>query len=113
MPRKSRTKGLAEERKTVRLLQAYGLTARKDSRTGYAGHDATVTLMGTERRVQIKVRGDGFRQLYSWLDEGADVLILRGDRKQSLVVLPMKLAAEVAAKAAATGEASKEGRSAV
>jgi hypothetical protein len=41
-------------------------------------------------------RGNGFRELYRWLD-GADLLIVRSDRREPLVVLPMKLAPEIAA----------------
>ena len=46
----------------------------------------------------MKCRADGFRELYKWL-EARDLLIVRADRKEPLVVLPLKLAAEIAAKA--------------
>jgi hypothetical protein len=44
----------------------------------------------------VKCRGNGFRELYKWLD-GADFLIVRADRRELLVVIPFKLAAEIAA----------------
>jgi Holliday junction resolvase len=110
----SRRKGAAEERALVRYLQARGFAAEKSSRTGYAGHDLTVPVLGRDRRVEVKVRGNGFRRLYEWLD-GADLLIVRADRREPLVVLPMRLAAEIAAAAEGrktTGEGRKvcEGR---
>jgi hypothetical protein len=52
------------------------------------------------RLVEVKCRANGFRELYAWLN-GADLLIGRADRRAPLVVLPLRLAAEVAAKAEA------------
>jgi hypothetical protein len=43
----------------------------------------------------LKCRGDGFHQLYTWLD-GADLLIVRADRSEPLVVIPLRLAVEIA-----------------
>ena len=62
---------------------------------GRFGGDVSVPLLGIDRRVEVKCRGDGFRQLYAWLD-GADFLIVRADRSEPLVVLPLKLATEIA-----------------
>ena len=52
-------------------------------------------LLGIDRRIEVKVRGNGFRQLYGWLD-GRDVLIVRADRREPLCILPLRLAAEIA-----------------
>jgi hypothetical protein len=43
----------------------------------------------------VKCRGHGFRELYSWLDR-RDVLIVKADRREPLVVVRLSLAAEVA-----------------
>jgi hypothetical protein len=43
----------------------------------------------------VKARADGFRELYSWLD-GRDVLIVKADRQEPLVVVRMSLAAAIA-----------------
>ena len=51
----------------------------------------------------MKVRADGFRELYSWLS-GRDVLIAKADRLEPLVVLRMSLAAEIACKKATDEE---------
>jgi hypothetical protein len=80
----------------VRYLQAKGLSAEKTSRTGYSGTDISLDLLGIERRVECKVRSHGFRQLYEWLGN-ADLLIVRADRKEPLVVIPLWLASEIAA----------------
>jgi hypothetical protein len=92
---KSRRKGSRNERTLVRLLQAEGFAAEKCSRTGYAGPDLTMPLLGVDRSVEVKCRADGFRELYKWLD-GADFLIVRCDRHDPLCVVPLRLAVEVA-----------------
>jgi Holliday junction resolvase len=94
----SRRKGNRAELALVRLLQSAGFAAEKCSRTGYSGPDLSVPLLGVDRRVEVKVRGDGFRQLYAWL-AGADLLIVRADRREPLVILPLKFAVEIAAAA--------------
>jgi hypothetical protein len=43
----------------------------------------------------VKCRANGFRELYAWL-EGRDFLVIRADRNQPLVIVPLKLAAEIA-----------------
>ena len=43
----------------------------------------------------MKARADGFRELYSWLD-GRDVLIVKADRREPLVIVRLPLAAEIA-----------------
>jgi hypothetical protein len=40
-------------------------------------------------------RGNGFRELYAWLLD-RDFLIVRADRLEPLVVIPLRLAAEIA-----------------
>jgi Holliday junction resolvase len=92
---RSRRKGQREENALVRYLQDRGFAAEKSSRTGYTGHDLSIPLLSIDRKVEVKVRADGFRELYTWL-AGADLLIVRADRREPLVVVPLKLAAEIA-----------------
>jgi hypothetical protein len=96
--RASRRKGATEERAMVRYLQARGFSAEKSSRAGYRGPDLTVPLLGIERVVEVKCRANGFRELYAWLAD-RDILIVRANRREPLVVLPMWLASEIAAEA--------------
>jgi hypothetical protein len=49
----------------------------------------TIVLPIADRdlEVEVKTRAGGFRELYGWLD-GRDVLILKPDRQEPLVLLP-------------------------
>jgi len=51
--------------------------------------------LGRDLCVEVKARADGFRELYWWLNE-RDVLIVKADRKEPLVVVRLSLAAEIA-----------------
>jgi Holliday junction resolvase len=103
--RTSRQKGNRLERAVVRALQEAGLAAERVPLSGAArgrfSGDLSVPLLGVDRRVEVKARANGFRQLYDWLN-GADFLIVKADRLEPLVVLPLKLAAEIAALAEKT-----------
>jgi len=103
--RASRDKGNRAERALVRFLQERGFAAERVPLSGAAGGsylgDLTVPLLGTDRVVEVKVRARGFSQLYDWLT-GRDLLIVRADRSEPLVVIPLKLAAEIASKAEGT-----------
>jgi Holliday junction resolvase len=95
----SRQKGNRGERALVRYLQDRGFAAERMPLSGaargrFAG-DLSVPVLGVDRRVEVKVRGNGFRELYARLD-GRDLLIVRADRAEPLVVIPLKLAAEIA-----------------
>ena len=96
--RASREKGNRGERAVVRFLQDRGFAAERVPLSGSArgrfGGDVSIPLLGADRRVEVKCRGSGFRQLYDWL-EGRDFLIVRADRRELLVVIPLKLAAEI------------------
>jgi Holliday junction resolvase len=98
--RSSRDKGNRTERALVRLLQERGFGAERVPLSGAArgrfGGDVSVPLLGHDYRVEVKCRGAGFRQLYAWLDS-ADLLVVKADRLEPLVVVPLKLAAEIAA----------------
>jgi hypothetical protein len=96
--RRSRDKGARAERAIVRLLQAQGVVAEKISGMYKPGADLRVPLLAIDRAVEVKCRATGFRQLYDWLD-GRDVLIVKADRQEPLVVLRMSLAAEIACQA--------------
>jgi hypothetical protein len=100
--RSPRQKGNRAERALVRFLQERGFAAERVPCSGSAGGsycgDVTVPLLGTDRRIEVKVRANGFRNLYDWLIE-RDFLVVRADRREPLVVLPLRLAAQIAAMA--------------
>ena len=62
------------------------------------GADVSMPLLGSDRAVEVKCRAAGFRQLYDWLDE-RDILIVKSDRQEPLVVVRMSLAGEIAKRA--------------
>jgi Holliday junction resolvase len=96
--RRSRDKGARTERAIAKVLQANGLAAAKISRTYQPGYDIVLSLSGRDFCVEVKADGD--RDLYTWLHE-RDILIVKADRQEPLVVLRMSLATEIAKGAAA------------
>lgn len=93
--RRSRDKGARTERAIIRLLQAQDIAATKISGMYKPGADVCVPLLGTDRAVEVKCRATGFAQLYDWLNE-RDILIVKADRREPLVVLRLSLATEIA-----------------
>jgi Holliday junction resolvase len=100
MSKRSRDKGNRTERSIVHALQNAGFAAERVPLSGAArgrfGGEVSVPLLGIDRRVEVKARGNGFRRLYNWLGEH-DFLIVKADRLEPLVVLRLKFAAEIAA----------------
>ena len=97
--RASRDKGNRMERALVLQLQAAGFAAERVPLSGSAGGsylgDLTVPLLGRDLCVEAKARKDGFRELYRWLAE-RDLLVVKADRREPLVVIPLRLAIEIA-----------------
>jgi hypothetical protein len=60
----------------------------------FAG-DIALPLMGRDLCVEVKARADGFRELYCWLKE-RDVLVVKADRQEPLVIVRLSLAAQFA-----------------
>ena len=89
--------GLRSRRKGVRveLAIAKHIGARRISRAYKAGHDLELPL-GDDRmlRIECKARADGFSALYRWLDE-RDLLIVKADRQEPLVILRLSLARQI------------------
>jgi Holliday junction resolvase len=93
--RRSGSKGARTERSVVNALQADGIAAVRVPLSGAVAGDIVLPLMGRDLCVEVKARGDGFRELYCWLNE-RDVLMVKADRQQPLVVVRLSLAAEIA-----------------
>jgi hypothetical protein len=62
---------------------------------GRFGGDVVLPLLGRDLCIEVKARAQGFRELYSWLNE-RDALIVKADRLEPLVVVRLSLAAEFA-----------------
>jgi hypothetical protein len=101
--RRSRSKGARTERSIVNALRASGIAAVRVPLSGAAGGrfagDILLPVMGRDLCVEVKARAAGFRELYSWLTN-RDVLIVKADRQEPLVVLRLSLAAQIAKVAA-------------
>ena len=113
--RSPRQKGNRAERALVAFLQDRGFAAERVPLSGaargrFAG-DLSVPVLGVDRRVEVKVRGYGFRRLYDWLGNH-DFLIVKADRLEPLVVLRLKFASEIAALAEQTKNSCKAGSAA-
>jgi Holliday junction resolvase-like predicted endonuclease len=93
--RRSRDKGARTERAIAKVLQANGFAAAKISSAYQPGHDIVLSLSGRDLCVEVKARAGGFQGLYSWLS-GRDLLIVKADRQEPLVILRLSLAAEIA-----------------
>jgi hypothetical protein len=98
--RRSRDEGARTERAMAEVLRANGFAAAKISRAYQPGHDIVLSLSGCDLCVEVKARADGFRDLYNWL-VGRDVLIVKSDYQEPLVILRLSLATDIAKKAAA------------
>jgi Holliday junction resolvase len=102
--RRSRSKGARAERGILNALKASGIAAVRVPLSGAVGGrfagDVVLPLTGRDLCVEVKARADGFRELYRWLDP-RDVLIVKADRREPLVVVRLSLAAEIARRVAA------------
>ena len=109
--RRSRYKGARTERGIVKALLGNGIAAVRVPLSGAVGGrfagDIVLPLLGRDLCVEVKARAAGFRELYSWLAE-RDVLIVKADRQEPLVVLRMSLAAEIAKAATSISKESAE-----
>jgi Holliday junction resolvase len=84
MGKSQRNKGARVEREIAKLLG--GERVPLSGATSFAKGDVTAYNMTFE----VKARKDGFKQIYTWLNgEDIDALVIKADRKEPLVVLPI------------------------
>lgn len=104
--RRSRDKGNRVERHLAAFLQSHGFAAERVPLSGSArgrfSGDVSLPLLGRDHRAEVKARANGFRGLYAGLTR-ASLLIVKADRRDPLVILPLRLAIEIA-KAAERGK---------
>jgi Holliday junction resolvase len=104
---KHRQKGDRAEREIVDLHKAMGVYAERyplsgASRFRGSGHDVDIYALGREAAplvAEVKARkdGEGFVQLKRWLGE-YDILLLRRNHAEPLVVLPWRVWTAILAK---------------
>ena len=94
MPGKApKQKGNRLEREAVKLLIAAGIQAKRVPLSGSVKgfeSDVIITVSGRDFRFECKSRKE-FKTLYGWLQGNAG-LILKGDYKEPLLVLPLDTA---------------------
>jgi Holliday junction resolvase len=89
MGKAQRDKGYRGEHNLVRLLQQHGIDAKRvplSGATSFAKGDIIIDDLVAE----VKVRKDGFKQIYKWI-EGKDLLFIKADRKDYLVVMNVEM----------------------
>ena len=91
MGKMQRDKGAREERAIVNYWQHFGYAAERVPLSGAAGGsfkgDVTIPFLNKDNVFEAKLRGNGFRQIYDWLDDNYG-LFIRADCKPRLVVIP-------------------------
>ena len=93
VPHPSKRKGDRVEREIVEALRTIGVDAHRVPLSGAVGGDYSgdlrLTVAGRRFVAEVKARagGDGFKTLEKWLAEN-DLLVLRRDRAEPLIVLP-------------------------
>ena len=93
MGKKSRDKGARGEREIVNILLGAGYRAKRTAPLQtFQKNNAPDVLIETDKgqiTVEVKLRADGFKQIYQWLGEN-DLLIIKADRKEPLAIQPLK-----------------------
>lgn len=83
---------------TVALLKEHHLEARKVPLSGgtWMKGDVLVDVHWQDAplKLECKIRANGFKQIYEWL-EGNDALVIRADRQKALAVIPLELLAQL------------------
>lgn len=82
--RKSKQKGNRMEREFAKLIGGERVPL-----SGAVGGKYSGDVTGLGLLWECKVRKDGFKQLYKWLDGENDALAIKADRKEWLVVVPL------------------------
>jgi hypothetical protein len=78
---------MRNENLLVRQLNEGGIHAERVPLSGSAhGSFGGDVMISGGRKIEVKVRGDGFRTLYDWI-EGNYILAVRSDRRDWLTVV--------------------------
>ena len=109
--RSAKQKGSRNERWLVKLLIEAGFKASRTPLSGAiralpqygGGADIEVEMFNRKHRIEAKHHADGFARLYKWL-EGVDFVIVRADRSEPLVVMPLTKLLEIATTAKQIGK---------
>ncbi|MGB9683101.1 MAG: hypothetical protein ACP5RW_08205 [bacterium] len=89
MGKKSKDKGYRLEHELVEKLKELGFPVERIPLSGASGGSFSGDIRIDKKIAEVKGRADGFKTLYRWL-EGKDVLFVRADRKEWLVIQRLK-----------------------
>ena len=92
-------KGSRFERELVHKFTDAGIVSNRVPSSGaapgkFGGYDLEVQALGRELKLEAKHHAVGFQRLYDWL-QPVDMLVVRADHSEPLVVLPWGLAMEL------------------
>jgi len=90
----SRRKGARIELDVLHELQDAGIMCEKLSYAYRKTHDIRVVLFDKHLKMEVKCRAKGFATIYNWL-KPVDLLVLRRDRSEALVVMPISTLVEL------------------
>ena len=92
MGNRSRQKGDRFELKCVDAFIEHGIPSQRVPLSGAAGglfkDDLRAQIKGNDWKIEAKKRGDGFKNIYKWLDDH-HALIIGADHKPALIVMPL------------------------
>ena len=98
--RAPRQKGDRLERLAVDILQSYGLDAKRvplsGAMRGFKG-DVVVTINGQPLQLECKSRKAGFKLFYDAIEAGNCGLVLKTDREEPLICVPLRFFADLLA----------------
>lgn len=88
----SKDKGTRGERDFVVRLKREGIAAKRvplsGAMTGYK-NDIILDWLGTDEDSEVKLRADGFKELYKWI-KPVKVLFVKANRQEGLAVIRLK-----------------------
>ena len=93
MGKASRDKGYRTENNVRKFAEIHGVKAYRVPLSGGGSIKGDVVFNnGIDELVsEVKCRGNGFKQIYKWLDDDDnDLLILKADHKEFLAVINLK-----------------------
>lgn len=88
MGKMQRDKGARFEREIVNKFEFHDIKAKRVPLSGasWLKGDIIANLNNEDYVFELKKRGNGFKQIYEWIDE-PDALIICADRKKPLVIM--------------------------
>ena len=90
MGKMQRDKGARFEREIVHKLEFHDIKAKRVPLSGstWMKGDVIANFNNEDYVLELKKRGNGFKQIYEWIEE-ADALVIAADRKKPLIVMDL------------------------